>query len=375
MLGAGRSPSRVITCGEAAGQECVRESLAASGFAVATASSAGDVLDLARSQSVDLVVLDADLPPTGGVGACWQIRAISPRTGIVMIAGSGETREKIRCLEAGADDCITTPIRPRELIARLKSVARRAGLADADRPRRIEAAGFRLDLERRSVWGDGKEISLSSKEFKLLAVLIQRAGVAVGRNELLRAAWGHHSDRPHLRTYVGKLRRKLGEQNILTDPGFGYRFAVSRTETGRQTSSGALRCELPPHEHGKLSLLRINQVRQALRENAISFPSPVPTFERHDRPDLQWRLVLLYFVRGWDPQQIAARHAMKEQRVRQILKSWTRRAIEKGLVQYIPPAEVWPNVAFPNPAPRDAALTGQIPSPRLSRAAMGAAGV
>jgi hypothetical protein len=90
----------------------------------------------------------------------------------------------------------------------------------------------------------------------------------------------------------------------------------------------------------KLYTLRIDQLRHAIRRNQVSFPNPVPTFERHDRPDLQWKLVQLYFVLGWSCESIAARYGLIRQRVCQILKTWKRRAVETGCIQYIPPAKI-----------------------------------
>ena len=88
----------------------------------------------------------------------------------------------------------------------------------------------------------------------------------------------------------------------------------------------------------KLSGLRLDQLRKAIRGNRVSFPSQVPTFEKHDRPDLQRRLVQLYFVLGWSCEKVAARHGLIHQRVRQILTTWKRRAVAMGYIQYIPAA-------------------------------------
>jgi hypothetical protein len=96
---------------------------------------------------------------------------------------------------------------------------------------------------------------------------------------------------------------------------------------------------LPPLDQAKLNSLRLDQLRVAVRNNLVSFPNPVPTFERHDRPDLQWRIVQLYFVLGWGYETIALRYGLVHQRVSQILKTWKRRAIETGYIQHIPPFE------------------------------------
>jgi hypothetical protein len=89
-----------------------------------------------------------------------------------------------------------------------------------------------------------------------------------------------------------------------------------------------------------LDSLRLSQLRQAIRRNRVSFPAQVPTFEKHDRADLQWKLVQLYFVFGWSSQKIGCRYNLPYQRVGQILATWKRRAIQTGFVQYIAPADV-----------------------------------
>jgi hypothetical protein len=125
---------------------------------------------------------------------------------------------------------------------------------------------------------------------------------------------------------------------------------------------------LPPLDQNKLNSLRLDQLRVAVRANLVSFPSPVPTFERHDRPDLQWRIVQLYFVLGWGYETIALRYGLVHQRVSQILKTWTRRAIETGYVQYIPPFEPLPRPAasatvHPPQVPDFVVITPSVPPP------------
>jgi hypothetical protein len=99
---------------------------------------------------------------------------------------------------------------------------------------------------------------------------------------------------------------------------------------------GGRRRPLPALDDTRLKDLSLDQLRQAIRINGVSFPSPVPTFERHDRPDLQWRIVQLYFVLGWSCACIAERYGLLRQRVCQILNTWKRRAVEMGYVQCIP---------------------------------------
>jgi hypothetical protein len=100
------------------------------------------------------------------------------------------------------------------------------------------------------------------------------------------------------------------------------------------------RRELPPRLLGQIELdsLEIGHLRSAIRANRVSFPSQVCTFAKHDRADLHWRVVLLYFVLGWSCESIACRYGFTEQRLRQILKAWVRRAVQNGYIQRIPPA-------------------------------------
>ena len=115
------------------------------------------------------------------------------------------------------------------------------------------------------------------------------------------------------------------------------------------------RPDLPPFDQSTLNSLRLDQLRAAVRANLVTFPSTVPTFERHDRPDLQWKIVQLYFTLGWGYETIAVRFGLVHQRVAQILKTWKRRAIETGYVQYIPPLDTLPM----------SAVNGAVPPPQV----------
>ena len=134
------------------------------------------------------------------------------------------------------------------------------------------------------------------------------------------------------------------------------RYYDSLVADGRRPHRNA-RAELPPFDQSTLDRLRLDQLRAAVRANLVTFPSPVPTFERHDRPDLQWRIVQLYFLMGWGYETIGVRYGLVHQRVAQILKTWKRRAIETGLIQHIPPFE-----PLPKPAASIAAPVPQVPA-------------
>ena len=115
------------------------------------------------------------------------------------------------------------------------------------------------------------------------------------------------------------------------------------------------RLDLPSFDQSTLNSLRVDQLRAAVRANLVTFPSPVPTFERHDRPDLQWKIVQLYFTLGWGYETIGIRFGLVHQRVAQILKTWKRRAIETGYIQHIPPFA-------PLPMP---AASATVPPPQI----------
>jgi hypothetical protein len=109
-----------------------------------------------------------------------------------------------------------------------------------------------------------------------------------------------------------------------------------RTKT-RKSGPRKRRQALPPLDQVKLHSLRSDQLRVAIRSNLVTFPSQVPVFERHDRPDLQRRIVQLYFLLGWSCETIAARFGLLRQRIGQVLNTWKRRAVEMGYIQVIPP--------------------------------------
>jgi two-component system KDP operon response regulator KdpE len=149
---------------------------------------------------------------------------------ILVLSAIGEEAQKVRALEAGADDYVTKPFGPRELVARLRAALRRAPGGD-DEPV-IELDGLRVDLAARAVSRDGEEIHLTPTEFKLLGTLVRNRGRLMTHRALLTEVWGPSwaQDTATLRTHVANLRRKIegpaGEQLIRTDPGVGYRIAA-----------------------------------------------------------------------------------------------------------------------------------------------------
>jgi len=186
-----------------------------------------DPLRLVRKKSFDLVLLDLDMLGTEG---CRRVREASPRSGIVAVANRHLDGGRARALEAGADECVTEPLEPRELLASLRAVLRRVPGPDAPQTM-LHVGDFQMDLERRQLYRSGKAIHLTRKEFNLLAYMMQRAGTALSHERLLRAIWGpeYGNELEYLRAYVWMLRKKIetdptNPEYLRTETGVGYRF-------------------------------------------------------------------------------------------------------------------------------------------------------
>ena len=195
-------------------------------LAVATAEEA---LDAAATRPPDAAIVDLVLPDGDGIELCRQLRSWSEMP-IVVLSAIGEEEQKVRALEAGADDYVTKPFGARELVARLAAALRRAGRA-ADEPT-IAVDGLELDLARRVVRRDGAEVHLTPIEYDLLRVLARNRGRLMTHRALLTEVWGpaYGEDIRTLRTHIANLRHKIepagdSPRYIRTDPGVGYRFA------------------------------------------------------------------------------------------------------------------------------------------------------
>ncbi len=196
-------------------------------IAVATAEEA---LDAAATRPPDAAIVDLVLPDGDGIDLCRQLRSWSEMP-ILVLSAVGEEEQKVRALEAGADDYVTKPFGARELVARLGAALRRAGRA-ADEPV-ISVEGLELDLAARVVRRDGEEIHLTPIEYDLLRVLARNRGRLITHRALLTEVWGpaYVDDIRTLRTHIANLRQKIeppgedGPRYIRTDPGVGYRFA------------------------------------------------------------------------------------------------------------------------------------------------------
>jgi two-component system, OmpR family, KDP operon response regulator KdpE len=208
----------------------LRVVLSDAGFEVVTAQTVQEALDAAALRAPDAAIVDLILPDGNGIDVCRSIREWSQMP-ILVLSAVGDETEKIRALDAGADDYVTKPFAPGELIARLNAALRRAGPAEEPS---MSVDGLEVDLAGRRVRRDGEDIHLTPKEFDLLRVLVRNRGRLLTHRTLLGEVWGpaYEEDTHTLRVHIANLRRKIeadpqAPRYIRTDPGVGYRFSAS----------------------------------------------------------------------------------------------------------------------------------------------------
>lgn len=196
------------------------------GYEVRTASDGLGGLELARSFKPDLVVLDVMLPGIDGLEMLTRLRRDSNAYVILLTAKTEET-DKVIGLSVGADDYVTKPFSPRELVARVKAALRRLrGDPETPADEALVIGDIHIDPAARRTWVRDKEIDLTTMEFDLLLVLARHAGRVLSREQLLEKVWGYDyfGDDRVVDVHVGHIRQKLGEEFIATVRGVGYRF-------------------------------------------------------------------------------------------------------------------------------------------------------
>jgi len=210
--------------------ELVRFNLDRAGFRVETAVSGEEALARLRRSVPDLLVLDLMLPDLSGEEVCRRVRADPGLTGlpVIMLTAKSEEVDRVVGFELGADDYVTKPFSPRELVLRVKALLRRSYEAAASSAP-LERGPLRLDPERHRCAVEGEEVELTAKEFQLLEVLMRRPGRVMTREKLLDEVWGSDiavTSRT-IDTHLKRLREKLGAAAdlIQTVRGLGYRFA------------------------------------------------------------------------------------------------------------------------------------------------------
>lgn len=207
--------------------ELLRYNLEREGYAVHTALNGKEALKLAKSIRPSLIVLDIMMPGMDGVEVCMQLRQLPEfkHTVIAFLTARGEDYSQIAGFEAGADDYITKPVRPKVFVSKVKALLKRSG-GERTEDRLLEANGVSVDLEKVLVTVDGRELQLPKKEFELLSLLIGKPGKVFKRDEIYGQVWGNDlfvGDRT-IDVHIRKLREKIGDERIKTIKGIGYKY-------------------------------------------------------------------------------------------------------------------------------------------------------
>ncbi|NCP86876.1 MAG: DNA-binding response regulator [Anaerolineae bacterium CG_4_9_14_3_um_filter_57_17] len=223
----------------------IRMNLEHDGFLVGEAFNGKQAVQKLRDMTPDLILLDVMMPDMNGFDVLEIVREIS-NVPVIMLTAKGEEDDRVRGLELGADDYVTKPFSPRELVSRVKAVLRRTegvsgsmhGLLEIDER-------LKIDFDRREVWLEGKTVRLRPTEYRLLFHLVQNAGWVVSHDQLLAKVWGYeYNNEPHyVRLYINYLRQKLEKdpanpKYILTERAVGYRFVDFRGDKLHSVAQG-----------------------------------------------------------------------------------------------------------------------------------------
>ncbi len=210
-------------------QKALKRLFEAEGFAVEISADGKSALEAYRAMTPSAVVLDLRLPAMSGRDVCREIKQMAPALPVIVLSAASDVSDKVLLLELGADDYVTKPFSPRELLARVRAALRRSA-----RPVSSDVNGFdgiSVDFVRMEVLRDGQPISLTAQEFKTLKFLLQNAERVISRDELLNEVWGYQNY-PSTRTvdnHILKLRQKLEKDpanpvHFRTVHGMGYKF-------------------------------------------------------------------------------------------------------------------------------------------------------
>jgi two-component system, OmpR family, KDP operon response regulator KdpE len=217
---------------EPAIRRALRPPLVELGFQVTEASRGEEALQVLRSSTYDVVLLDINMPGIGGIETLRRIRSLAPRLPVLMLTVRDQEEDKVEALDMGADDYVTKPFSTRELVARIRTAVRRVRAPARPEDAPLEIGEIRLEPVKRRVTKRGTAIRLTRKEFDILWCLMSRAGRVVTYSKLLTAVWGaeFREEVEYLRTFVRQLRKKIEDDPskplyLLTDVYVGYRFA------------------------------------------------------------------------------------------------------------------------------------------------------
>jgi two-component system alkaline phosphatase synthesis response regulator PhoP len=212
--------------------ELVKLYLGREGYQVETASSGGEALSKLKSLTPELIVLDVMLPDIDGFEVCRQVRTAS-HVPILMLTARREDVDKVAGLELGADDYLTKPFNPRELVARIKAILRRSQATESpeNSSGKITMAKLCIDLPRHEVSVDGRELKLRTKEFDMLSTLAKNQGILLSREKLLEIVWGfdYFGETRTVDVHINHLREKLAQSGVTIETirGSGYKLMVS----------------------------------------------------------------------------------------------------------------------------------------------------
>lgn len=220
----------------------IRLNLEHDGFQVVETYRGMQAVQALRDTMPDVVLLDVMLPDVDGFEVLEMIREVSS-VPVIMLTAKSEEDDRVKGLELGADDYVTKPFSPRELVSRVKAVLRRNEMASLGSKELIEVdEHLKMDFSRREVWLDGELVKLRPTEYRLLYHLVQNAGWVLTYDQILTKVWGYeYRDEPHyVRLYVNYLRQKLEKdpanpKYILTERGVGYRFVDFHREASKKS--------------------------------------------------------------------------------------------------------------------------------------------
>jgi DNA-binding response OmpR family regulator len=203
----------------------LEKGLRAHGYTTLVADDGARAAELGLTDSFDLLILDLALPEREGFQVLEELRRRGRHIPVVVLTGRPELRDAVACLDIGADDYMTKPFRFEELLARVRARLRAPG---TEAPTVLEAGSIELDLRTRRVKLSGREINLTTREYRLLEVFLRHPDQVLSRGQLLAHAWGYAADPGSnvVNVYVSSLRKKLGEEAIESVRGVGYRFRV-----------------------------------------------------------------------------------------------------------------------------------------------------
>jgi two-component system KDP operon response regulator KdpE len=227
-----RSARILLVDDEVSIQRALAPLLRSRGYEVVVAGTGADALQLIATRAPDLIVLDLGLPDLEGTEVCRRIRADSPVPIIVLSARGGEA-DKVSALDLGADDYVSKPFSPEELLARIRVALRRVFSEDDSEVGRVRFGDMTIDYDRRRVVRGDEEIRLTPKEFDLLSLLAKNPDRVLTHRAILKAVWGPNAvDQPeHLWVLMAQLRKKLEPdpshpRYLISEPWVGYRFVT-----------------------------------------------------------------------------------------------------------------------------------------------------